>query len=282
MTRRSVTGLVRRSSGRARLCALALGITCGRTNGALADERASEVAREAQLGRVEALAAGAFEAYRHEQYAKAIALYLDAYAIYPAADILFNIARIYDLRASDPAQARRFYRAYIEHPEADVERIAIASERLQQFAPEAAPSHEPPTSRSAGPLPLDSAADEASSWSPSKRAALVASGAGLAAITVGVGFGVAALSDAAIARRSCNGNLCESQRGIQAVRSASRSADIASLGFVVGGALLAGGLVVLALSSDEPASQATEAEAELRLRPVARASRLGLELTGTW
>jgi hypothetical protein len=90
--------------------------------------------READMQRAERYAARAFSAYRDKDYPTAVALYLQAYDAAPSADMLFNIARIYDTGLSDRALAMRYYREYIAAPDAEPARISLASERVARLS----------------------------------------------------------------------------------------------------------------------------------------------------
>src|SRR5690606_995281 len=85
------------------------------------------------IERAEAYAAAAYEAYSREDYAQAVALYLEAYAASPTAAILYNVARIYDTALHDATLAIRHYERYVSAPDADVYRAARARARLAQL-----------------------------------------------------------------------------------------------------------------------------------------------------
>lgn len=242
------------------------------------------------IERAEAYAAAAYEAYSREDYAQAVALYLEAYAASPTAAILYNVARIYDTALHDATLAIRHYERYVSAPDADVYRAARARARLAQLraardaalAPErstptpvdtrpALPSPAPPHPAAAGEL-------DARFWTPLRVGAVVAGSVGLVAIGLGAGFGVAALSDASTAREYCDGPLCSSQRGIDATHAASKNADIATAGFALGGALLAVGGGMLWAAHGSGSSEI----AGPRLSPIASSSQLGLAYSGSW
>jgi tetratricopeptide (TPR) repeat protein len=273
--------------------------------------------READMQRAERFAARGFGAYREKDYATAVALYLQAYDAAPSADMLFNIARIYDGGLSDRELAIRYYREYIAAPDAEPARIALASERVARLsvaeeaavapagaAPAVAP--DPPTPASPGPAPahggvslvpprppaltareLDASSfatvpvtATAAAWTPLRVGAIVAGTMGLVGIGLGAGFGVAALSDASTARESCDGNICSSQRGVNAARSASESANIATVSFALGGTLLAAGVALLWL--DRGDTSVRESDARVEWSPLASSSELGVACSGRW
>jgi hypothetical protein len=246
--------------------------------------------------RAERFAAQAFEAYSQRDYALAVELYRKAYDAAPTADILFNIARIYDVGLRDRALAITYYRSYVVDPDADVYRLDVAFERLTQLeapdragdapvTPSAAPASSAARGRAPSPPP-DAASDSALDgfWSPWRVGAVVAGTVGLVGIGLGAGFGAAALSDASTAREYCDGNVCRSQRGVDATHSASKNADIATVSFALGGALLATGVALLWIDDRSKPDERTQRDprARLRVQPVATASQLGLALAGRW
>jgi hypothetical protein len=284
---------------------------------AWAEAPATAGVREADMQRAERFAARAFGAYREKDYATAVALYLQAYDAAPSADMLFNIARIYDGGLSDRELAIRYYREYIAAPDAEPSRISMASERVARLsvageAPVAPPPASPAVSApatdeavpaSAGPsrshggvslvqprTALTAREIDASSfatvpvaeasWTPLRVGAIVAGTVGLVGIGLGAGFGVAALSDASTAREDCDGNICSSRRGVDAARAASESANIATVSFALGGTLLAAGVALLWLERGDTA--AAETDARVEWSPVATSSELGIACSGRW
>jgi hypothetical protein len=103
---------------------------------------------------------------------------------------------------------------------------------------------------------------------------------GLVGIGLGAGFGVAALSDASTAREDCDGNICSSQRGVNAARAASESANIATVSFALGGTLLAAGVALLWLERDDTSVRETDARVEWA--PRVSSSELGVACSGRW
>jgi tetratricopeptide (TPR) repeat protein len=199
----------------------------------------------------ERYAARAFEAYRQRDYASAVTLYQKALDAAPSADILYNMARVYDVGLRDRTLAISFYNRYVGDPGAVPKQIETANKRLAELraaelaatapalaTPETTMAQPTP---SASPAPVAASVDSSSGVSP---AAVVAGSVGLVGIGLGVGFGFAAKSDLDESERYCNGNQCTSQRGVDAAKSAAREANIATVGFVAGGALLALGSVL--------------------------------------
>lgn len=264
--------------------------------GAAGDARAqpAAAAQATEVERAEAYAADAYEAYQRKDYPTAVALYRKAYEAAPTADILFNIARIYDIGLGDRSLAMLFYQDYVVDPEAEDDRIEIAFERIGQLqaaeraahepepAPAPAPSaaFSPPAATApARPSPELDLIEPSTAWTSLRVGGIVAGTVGLVSIGIGAGFGVAALSDASTAREYCDGDVCSSQRGVDAVHSATKNADIATVGFVLGGALVAAGGLLLWLD-DGPRAHADSAT--LDWSPIASDSELGLALSGKW
>jgi tetratricopeptide (TPR) repeat protein len=257
----------------------------------------------------EAYAAQAFQAYAQRDYDKAVALYLQAYEAAPSADILFNIARVHDVGMQDVALSISFYQDYVLSPDAEPHRIEIARARIQRLsaietavrersahaaADVASAPLEGASARdlarpggaaaasgaARGRAASSSSAAEVDGWTPWRVGALVAGGIGVVSVGLGAGFGVAALSDAATARKDCAGNVCSSRRGVEAARAAAKSADIATVGFALGGSLLAASLASMLFDLDSPPGHDTIGSSGLR--PVATTSELGLAMSGRW
>jgi hypothetical protein len=265
---------------------------------AAADARAQPPAGPAKatlVEQAEAYAADAFEAYQRKDYTTAVALYRQAYEAAPTADILFNIARIYDIGLGDRSLAMLFYQDYVVDPEAEDDRIEVAFERIGQLQAAERAAHEPqqapPPAAAASPAPAPAAVrarkspeldviEPAAPWTSLRVGGIVAGTVGLVAIGIGAGFGVAALSDASTAREYCDGDVCSSQRGVDAVHSATKSADIATVSFALGGALVAAGGLLLWLDDGPPPARADSAK--LEWAPIASESELGLALSGKW
>jgi tetratricopeptide (TPR) repeat protein len=265
----------------------------------------------------EKYAALAFEAYSRKAYAEAVGLYERGLAVAPSADILYNIARIYDLGLRHRALAMDYYRRYVDDPGAVPSRILIANQRLAELraAEQAAtldvepPAHTrasadlvgaqkatgPSSQMSAqrGPVspshataapaePLPSRAARTSprtGVTPLEITALTLGGVGLASVGIGVGFGIAARAQTDTWRQYCDGNACTSQRGVDAAESAERSARVATIGFATGGTLLALSTVVWWLGE---AGKSTDAAAALEVSPVASESELGWTFSGSF
>src|SRR5258708_15957626 len=79
---------------------------------------------------VEQLANLAYEQHAAGKYPEAIATYLKAYEISKAAEILFNVATIYDRKLHERELAADYYRRYIRTPEAHPDLLDRATDGL--------------------------------------------------------------------------------------------------------------------------------------------------------
>jgi tetratricopeptide (TPR) repeat protein len=259
-------------------------------------------APDAEVQRAEAYAAEAFEAYGRKEYESAVDLYRKAYEISPTADILYNIARIYDVGMKDRSRAIEYYHRYVADSEAEATHVEIARERLTQLEARERPTkpaaaapatlaaieaNEQPPARPALVKPARPperggaapALDNDGAWTPLQVGAIVAGTVGLVGIGLGAGFGVAALSDASTARDECDGNVCSSQRGVDAVHAASKNADIATVGFALGGTLLATSIALLWIDGGQ---KPNDSEPSIAWNPIATDSQLGLSVSRSW
>lgn len=241
------------------------------------------------VAKAEQLAARAFEAYSRGRHAEALDLYEQAYASAPSADALYNIARVHDVGLDDHTRAIAAYERCLLEPGASPERLARAGERLLQLrsaAARALPAQSWPAQASVPlpPAPVRSEPAPLQRWSWLRGASVISGAAGVIGLGVGIGFGVAATSDARRANAACDGNRCRSQPGVDAAESASERATLATVGVGAGMALLASSVTLWLLSDGGPAER--EAQPELQpgvgLAPVAGTRELGLAVEGRW
>jgi tetratricopeptide (TPR) repeat protein len=232
-------------------------------------------------------AARAFDAYQHDQYAEAIRLYEQALAAADSADILYNIARVYDLGLADHPHALEYYRRYIAHPGADATRTLRARERITELqAADGVPAEASEDSRAlanaagsepVSPLPLPAAPSAPRAWSTREVLAVSLAGAGLVGLGVGAGFGWSAASSTNRWRHDCTGNECASQRAVDAARSAREKANVATIALASGGGLLAAGALLWWVGTGkEPALE----RAGLELTPLGSPADLGCSVSG--
>lgn len=132
-----------------------------------------------------------------------------------------------------------------------------------------------------GPEPSRVAAASSSetpdaSWWSAQRGVAIGLGAGaLVGFGVGITAGLLALSAKSESDRNCDGDRCDAQ-GADERDTAVARADIATAGFIAGGALLAAGAVTLLLApdSERPTPSAVRLEAGPGLAGLAVAGRL--------
>jgi hypothetical protein len=234
----------------------------------------------------------AFQAYGRKDYANAVALYLKALDAAPSADIVYNLARVYDIGLRDRALAKTFYTRYLGEPGAVANRIEMARQRLAELdaaessvkgpavasATDAAPPAPHAVTSSPMPRPAREAAAQGGSALPAL--ALTAGALGLVGMGVGVGFGITAKSHLDVSRRYCNDNSCTTLRGVEAARSAARAADVATVGFVAGGGLLALGTVLWLVADGEAESH--RSPRELEWTPSLAPGEVSLALSGSF
>lgn len=245
----------------------------------------------ADVAVAEQKAAQAFEAYRTKRFAEAVALYLDAYKAAPSADVLYNVARIYDAKLGDRPLAISFYRRYIADPGAVTDRIQLANERLvalrdAELAASRSPEPEPvPPAQSPS---SDVRADTASlssepGWQTAEVTGVILGITGVVALGVGTGYGIAAMNETDTVRDICPNDVCSSQRGIDAADSAADHATVSTIAFASGGALLALGAVCYFWLGERPAEGPRHTSSKgLQLAVGQRPGGLALELGGAW
>jgi tetratricopeptide (TPR) repeat protein len=247
---------------------------------------------DGQVALAEQKAAQAFAAYEAKSYPEAVALYIEAYQAAPNADMLFNLARIYDTKLGDRPLAINFYRRYIAEPGAVADRIQLANERLALLReaelaatqPMARATSEAPAEAAPAPAPPVSEPTEAGLSTP-ETIGVITGAVGVVALGVGTGFGVAALSETNTARDLCEGRVCQEQRGIDAAASASDHAAVSTVALVSGGALVAIGAALYFLLGDDPPEAplpAPKSGVELGARLSPALGGVSVGLGGSW
>ena len=240
-----------------------------------------EGAEAASVTLAERKAGEAFRAYQGNRFGEAVALYLEAYDSAPNADILYNVARIYDAKLLDRPLAINFYRRYISDPGAVVDRIEIANERLLALREaELAATRgveAPPTGAQAVPRGVEPG------WTSGEVLGAILASTGVVALGVGTGFGVAAMGERNTVHDLCDDNVCSEQRGIDSAQRARENAAIATVGFASGGALVAlGAVIYFWLGDDSSAPLAPEPNPPLGARLEELPGGFALELGGSW
>lgn len=136
--------------------------------------------------------------------------------------------------------------------------------------PPPAPPHTGPASSSVTAAPSD--APPKTGGSALRALGYVASGAGIVGLGLGTFFGVSAISNKSDA--SCNENdECDPTK----LADARSSATMATVGFVAGGTLLAGGLVLLII-----APRRTSPTGRIEAAPSVSQNEAGFTLRGRW
>ncbi len=135
----------------------------------------------------------------------------------------------------------------------------------------------PPIATPPHPEPSPTPPPERKIGNSQRMIGLALGGVGLAGVAVGSVAGLIAISKNDEALTHCDGTLCDA-RGLSLTTSARSSAAISTIGFGVGGAALATG-VVLYLTA--PSNKSTSAAASLRMSPSV-GSRNGIVFGGTW
>lgn len=236
---------------------------------------------DGKVAQAESLADDAFAAYERREYGEAVELYLRAYESAPGADILYNVARIYDVKLSDRELAARFYRRYIAEPGADPERVRLANQRLAALRElERAESDSQPRAQESPPQPRSAPAPD---LNPGLNAPSIAGitllAVGFAGLGVGTGFAIAALDRADLAKQDCSGNACRTQRGLDAAKDGSRSADVATVALSAGAALSFAGAALLTWGIRR--AHAAERIA-LQVAPEVGSQHAALSLRASW
>jgi tetratricopeptide (TPR) repeat protein len=254
----------------------------------LADDTAA--ADPSSVSQSERRAADAFAAYNRKEYAAAIALYLEAYDAAPSGSILYNIARIYDLKLHNRPSAIAFYRRYVADPSAQGDLIDVSNQRLRELrnaeigiervADDGSVRTDGGTARRRDALPRaahDAGEEPRGRWSTLRWTGVALGAVGLVGVGVGGGFGLAAMSRASTAKDQCDGNACVSQQGVDAARTARSDASVANVGFIGGGALLLSGAALYFLGGEKAGE-----ESPLRLEARATTSTTSLQVVGRW
>ncbi len=233
----------------------------------------------ADVQEAEAYAEQAYEAYSAKKYAEAVTLYLKAYDKTPSADIIYNVAKIYDAKLKDRELAMSFYRKYITDPGADPERIKSVNERLSVLKEADTAANRPGTGTPRPTPGPGSGADSAGGgWSVGQVTGLVMMVAGGVAVAIGAGFGFAAMGDASRAKELCAGNACTTQEGVDKAERAKVEGTLSTFTLGIGAAVAVGGALLLFLSPDADASEQTG----IRVFPMWDGQSGGLGVVGNF
>jgi len=133
---------------------------------------------------------------------------------------------------------------------------------------DAAPTTTPPAAIVAPP-PTEQAPDksESSRGNTQRVVGIAVAGVGIVGVAVGAVFGLIASGKKGDAGSNCNSDLSAcNQAGVDDMKSARSSATISTIGFIAGGALAAGG-VVLYLTAPKAGHDSQEKTVGLRITP---------------
>jgi hypothetical protein len=236
------------------------------------------------------LADEATELFRAHDYARANEKYAQAYVLDPDPNLLYNQARCYEAVGDRPAADAK-YREFLGKPGGDVSAQKRAKAFADEFArnpagtvapvPQPAPVQPGPSTSMPAPSapggatsPPAAPSDTTSSSSPLRTAGWITAGVGAAGLLVGTVFALRANSKNNDAEGQCTGNLC-TQAGLDLTDQARSSATIATVGFVAGGVLLAGGLGMALLAPKTSSGNAW-------LAPSVSPNFAGLRLGGSF
>jgi hypothetical protein len=175
----------------------------------------------------------------------------------------------HSIEASAPGKKTWQSQAVVEGP------AAKASIEVPPLATDTAiPAPVPPVPAPA-PAPPPPSPSPASPGSTQRVLGVVVAAVGLGGVAAGSVFGVLAGSHKSDAWPHCSGTQCDAT-GISDLSDARRAATVSTIGFIAGGALLAGGVVLyLVAPRGSPATG-------LLVAPGADGSAAGLTLRGGW
>lgn len=194
-----------------------------------------------------------YEAYQKGDYAKAVAMYLESYKLVPTAEILYNVASIYDKKLNDPNLAVEYYRRYNASPDAKGELIAKATARISTLSnPE---SKAPPSSTSTATTPRAEPPPPQESGSGLRTAGIVTGVVGLAAVGAGAITGV--LASGKHSDSGCSDGVCRSEEARNDEKDAASLADVSTITFIAGGALILGGAAMYLLAPKRTTMEAS-------------------------
>jgi tetratricopeptide (TPR) repeat protein len=242
----------------------------------------------------ERYAAQAFDAYSRKDYERALELYEAALAAAKSADILYNLARVHDVGLHEATLAIEYYRRYLAEPKAQPRAVSSPngaspsckrpscqrpSRRRRSRTHRARPRRRrslPTTRPRQRRSPLCSPPPAGPGARPPPRRSRAAGSSRSVWASVLVSRRIRAGDDW---RHDCDGNNCTSQQGVDAARSAARSARVATVALAAGGALLAGGAAVWWFGSKREESSSQVA---LGLAPTSAGAEVGCSLAGTF
>jgi hypothetical protein len=167
--------------------------------------------------RFQTLTAAAEEAYGAGDYAGAVEKYLAAYEVIQTADVIYNVAYIYERHLGKPDLARTWYERILRDPAAKADLVTRSNERITAIDARAAVASTATTRLGEGtPTQSAPAPTPAPAPAPSRRpsaAPWALTGAGGALVIGGVAVGLVA--------RGTNQDFLAGQGGIDGMRDLS-------------------------------------------------------------
>jgi tetratricopeptide (TPR) repeat protein len=244
---------------------------------------------ESQLQQVERLTNQAFELHKQGKYAESIALYVRAYEINKASDILFNVATVYDRKLHERELAAEYYRRYIRTPDPNPELVKRATERLtglkkeaeeeaakRAAMPPAAGGGQGGPAAPSGPTP-EERADRLSASKTWHTVGIVTGAFGLLGVTGGLVLGGVAKNYNDKANANCDGSVCRSQIG---VGDASKAGDYATASTIAFGAGL--GVLAVGVAMFFAAPKPFPTTGQITIAPQVGSSGGGMSVAGTF
>lgn len=228
-------------------------------------------------------------AYGVGEYDKAIEEYTAAGLIVDSPLVLYNMAQTY--RASRQYEkAIRQYRLFLDRgqPGSEVRLLVECHIRTMTAELEHAAATAPPE----GPIhddstlarPPDASYEQSlrrevpSRWTSTRYAAMGAGGLGLAALTTGLAFGLQSAGYKDDAAAICPSSPCaRADEANTLTDKADRSATIANVSYLAGGALLVAGTILWIVGA--PTDDATAGDATTQLLPTLSRETVGVSLS---
>lgn len=187
----------------------------------------------------QALSDQAYAAYEKNDFAKALELYLGSYKLVPTAEILYNVASIYDKKLNDPKLAVEYYRRHNAAPDAKPELVGKATARIAALS---APAGGGGGVGAGAGGDTGAAQDKSDSGKTLRLAGLIAGGVGIVGLGVGGVTGLVASGKHDDSK--CADDRCPDQGGVDREKDAATMATVSTIGFIAGGVLLAAGVVM--------------------------------------
>ena len=259
-------------------------------------EPPTQAAADDAIAQAERFGAEAFAAYRRGEYTESVSLYLKALELSPSANVLYNVAKIYDLKIRDRELAMSFYRRYIADPGATPDQVRSVNGRLAQLRelemsanqvapPSATPRDAAPAPASPPHIPVEPIDDVSSEprrpkggLRPLQIAGIIGGSIGVLGLGAGTVFGLAARSKARDA--DCDGNLCRSRSSFEKMTSAKRAATLSTVTTVAGLGFIATGVLLYFVGDDS--AEEKRPLASLHIQPSAGPNFVGSHVTGVW